>query len=221
MSLLRGGALAQAAYFVPVDPSSGEQNEYNRHPTLYLFKSRAITWSWAYSYGAFPLGWQPPVAGDYPPVRMLVDGRPVSDWVKPTANKYTFKVELPDGHHLVDFEGVPAGVEVMRKGFTVNASGSPLPVQRPWTSRTRFESSYGTVGFGAEQTAYPGELPSPTAWKLKPRVVEPFSERLTKKQLWTRRIQTHINTGMMRRFVDLPTGDKDPRSTRNISTATS
>ncbi len=186
-------------YFVPISPGSGEQGNYNRHPVLFFWTARPITWVWAFSTGFTPPN------GAWPPVRLLVDGQPATDFVTPTTNRYTFVFDVPDGHHIASAEGVGA-VEVLQKAFHLNTSGSPLAVQNPWTATTRFERTNNAYGNGSVQLP-DADLQPPKLFPLKPRIAEHYSTILPKDKLWARVTQAN-NSGLTRRVVLTPTGDK-------------
>lgn len=195
-----------AVYFVPNKPSSGEESQYNRRATFFVFRSRPATWYWAFSAGV--------PAQHLPAVRLVVyrDDPTTPFWksepVQPTTNAYNFALDLPDGKYLATAEG--AGFEVLPKAFIVNASGEQLPDDYAWTSTTRFERS--GVGFAltpAEplvRVEYPGALPTPKIMPLKARIPEPFSEYLTAPKLWCRHPQRNTHAGMTRRWMRVNDG---------------
>ena len=57
----------------------------------------------------------------------------------------------------------------------------PLEQSRPWVAATRLEGG----GQAPEQVVFDGSA-RPYAAKLKPRIIEPYSTRLAKNQLWVR-----------------------------------
>jgi len=192
-------------YFVPIsgpqdgaNVGSGEQNEYNRRPSCFFWRTNQITWKWAFSVG---------YAGTQPPMRMLLDGAPLTGYVQPVNGVYTFTATIPDGHHLPTFEPVPSGVQVLEKGITVNSSGAPLPIQNPWTSTTRFELSAQRLAYGAARVPNADLVKPPKVFPQKARTVAPFSTRKPLAQLWDRNLHLCTAIAMQRRVTSLPSGD--------------
>jgi hypothetical protein len=150
---LRQGRLVAGQYFVSITPFSGEQGNYDRGLHTYLFTgSRPFTWVWAFSVDY-------PEEDDHPPVRMLVDGAPATDFVTPgiSNNRYTFVFDVANGHHIVDFEGLPANITPLRKGFIVNTSEAKLTTQAPYATNFCWEFLYDNLGQGYAQFPYPGD----------------------------------------------------------------
>lgn len=195
-----------AAYFLPTNPSSGESGQYNRRPVFFVFRTRPMTWTWGYGAGG--------LTSNFPPVRAIVyrddPNTPflVTDYIQPTTNAYPFTFDLPDGHYIVTFEG--QFVEVLPKAFVVNSTGQQLPDEYAWTSGTRFErSGVGIPLVPAEKLIkvdYPGALPTPKIFPLKPRTPEKFSEYLRANKLWARHSQQNTGAGGLRRWVRVNDG---------------
>jgi hypothetical protein len=201
-------------FFVAKLPASGEHGTYNRSPECFFWtKPGPFSWKWQFGQGfTVPVGQR---------TRMLVDGQPVTDWVGADATAlYPYSFSAPNGHHLAGAEAESlAGVEVMAKSFVVNTSDQPLSEQAPWVATTRFERTYINLPVAQFKVQYPGALPTPKTFPLKPRQILPYTEPLTsgkdaqnrsnKGKLWVRRIQQNVAAAMTRRFVQLPTGDVD------------
>jgi hypothetical protein len=197
--------MANGPYFVPTNPSSGEQGNYERSPSIFVFTSSSFSWTWAFSIGDYTAP-----GGIFPSVRMLIDGVAASAFVQPVTNSYVFSVTgVEDGHHYVDFEGVTAGVIILNKGFVVNTTGAPLQTadQKPWTSRKRFENLENQLGPGVAQVTYPGTPVYPPSYNLKSRAAETYTTRLAQSALWTRAIQKNVYQSLTRRFVKTAIGD--------------
>jgi hypothetical protein len=184
------------SYFVPHKPTSGEASTYNRRPVLFDLP-RVGVWQWRFAQGYVLPAW--------PALRAVVDGAPHGDWVTSTDGFYAFAYALPDGHHIFNVEGLPPGVECLQKGFVINESGAPLTEQNPWIYRTRFEVKDHALAAGAIQVEYAPR--TPTTIKLKPRTIIPFSERLSKKDLWSGPLQAHTAHGFIHAFVRTKHGD--------------
>lgn len=185
-------------YFVPHRPSSGEEGGYNRRPTFFHFNTRPFVWKWQFSQGYS-------IANGFPPVRAIVDGVPVTDFLSPSTNEYAFTIDVPDGQHIITFEG--ALVPVLHKPFSQNTGTEPLTDNFCWTATSRFELDYGLCGNGYKKFIYPGALPTPKIFPLKPRPADPYNTVLPQTQLWARHQQMHTGAGMVRRWTRLPSGD--------------
>jgi hypothetical protein len=197
-------------YFVPISGpqdgghvGSGEWSEYNRRPTCFFWRTNQITWKWTFSEGtvlAAPLA-----------IRMMLDGVPVTDYVQAVNGSYTFNATIPNGHHLPTFETLtgafPADILVLEKGITVNSGNTPLPVQNPWTSTTRFELSFSRLAYGTSRVPNADLAKAPKVVPQKARSVAPYSTRVPRDQLWNRNIHLHTNIAMQRRITALPSGD--------------
>lgn len=195
---------------VPVNPPapylSSERDSYQRRPMLFAFTSNTVTWRWAWALGG-PDGMTTPTP--LPQIRLVIDQIPTI-WIAPTdgKNQYDITLYIEDGHHVVwaEAESVFFQYESLAKGFIVNASGQPLPEQKPWTSGNRFERfSYKSLGAGVAQVEYDYARPAPVG--LKPRELKTMTTRAAKQDLWVRRPSTTMNPGMVRRFVKTVTGD--------------
>jgi hypothetical protein len=194
-------------FFYAHNPASGEGGGYDRSPKLFYWTTGTFTWLWRFGAGFTPSVW--------PAVRALVDGAPVTGWISPASNNYTFSfVGLPNGHHIltVEIQSNDPTVEVttrqvLARDFIVNSTGSPLAVQAPWTAVNRFERTYRYLANGHAQITYPGSPVAPTARPLKPRAVTPYTTIQAKSALWVRRVQQNVGPELTRRFVSIPTGD--------------
>lgn len=184
-------------YFVPNKPSSGEEGQYNRRDVDFLFLANAFTWTWRVSSG-----WE----GAWPAVRMRIARETmdpwflVTDWITPADNNYNFALDLPDGQYLA-WPEVQGGIPALPKGFAVNASGQPLPDTYVWTATTRFEHQYGQALIGAVRVDWPGEIPKPKAYPLKPREPAFFDYVPKRDQLWARRFGWHQHAAHTRMWV--------------------
>lgn len=199
------GSIADAdaggvAFFVPNNPTSGEELTYSRHPWSFWWNVNSFTWRWKFAGVTF---------GAWPPVRLLVDGQPATPWLRPAGNAYDFQLNVPNGHHIVAAELQP-GVIAFAKGFIVNSTGKRLATQKPWTATDRFEVTNGKMEQGYAQLTYPGRDFAPVRYPLKPRPANPFNGVfLPKSERWARRLHTNVTNANMRRFVEIPTGDID------------
>jgi hypothetical protein len=146
-------------YFVPISPGSSEQSTYNRFSVAFVFDKRTIQWSWRFESNP----------GTPPPVRMLVDGEPVTNWLVSLNGIYTFEFTVGNGHHIAQPEVSGLLCCVLPKPFVVNDTGAPLAEQGPWTALNRLET-YTTPK--AVKTSYVAGW-RPYAAPLKPRVVVP------------------------------------------------
>jgi hypothetical protein len=200
-------------YFVPTNPSSGEEGTYNRRPTVegcFWFKTRTFTWTWAFTSGYTPTRW--------PRVRALIDRQPATDWMQPTTNKYTFALrDVPNGNHLFGAEyhpddAVPSEYLILAKGFLVNDTGAKLPNPGPvWITTTRFERLYNFIALTASPITYPagavGQLVPPTI-ALKAREAPSANGKLQRMaDQWCVRTTHHSGAGFWRRWTTHPTGD--------------
>ena len=192
-------------YFSPEKPGSDEDGGYNRHPVVFFwYQPGLITWEWTWAQGVDPAGRR---------MRLLVDGQPATGWVSPNPaakGRYAFVFDLPDGHYLADVEAEDPAQQpkVMRKPFVVNRSGQALPEQTPWRACTRFDQSYIGLPNYAVKVRYPGHLPVPKTYPLKPREIKPYSHIPPRNQMWCRRISQHFGAASTPRFTLIPTGDK-------------
>ena len=178
-------------YFVPINPGSNEQSTYNRFAVAFVFTTRTIRWQWQYT-----------VAGVNTRARLLVDGEPATGMVAPVNGIYTFDFMVENGHHVATPELETGTCFALSKPFVVNDTGVPLPEQNPWVALTRLEA---TVRTDPEQVAYTPARPF--AAKMKSRVIEPYSTRLSKDRLWARRWTHHQRNAMTRRFERTKQGD--------------
>jgi hypothetical protein len=191
-------------YFSPEKPGSDEDGGYNRHPVVFFWdRPGLITWEWTWAQGVDPAGRR---------MRLLVDGQPATGWVSPNPaakGRYAFTFDLPDGHYLADVEAEDPAQQpkVMRKPFVVNRSGRALPEQTPWRACTRFDQSYIGLPNYAVKVRYPGHLPVPKTFPLKPREIKPYSHIPPRNQMWCRRISQHFGAASTPRFTLIPTGD--------------
>jgi hypothetical protein len=194
------------SYFVPLRPGSNEHSTYNRAPIPFFWYTNDITWVWRFDTDTSFATW--------PRARMCVlddagNRVPVTDWVEADAKKeYPFSFNLPNKHYCAspEIEGMLL-VIVLAKPFVVNSSGVPLPEQKPWASMLRFEVKYGPHLNHAEQLDYTAGTPQPKYWPIKSRVVQPYTERLTKNNLWVHIVGPNYGPRLTRIPVELPTGD--------------
>jgi len=208
-------------YFAPVAPAeldTGERNEYNRLPVcLHVYKN-PVVWTWGFQAG---------VQDPLPRARFVLDRLTKGPWVTPVNGLYPFDLgTVSNAHHHFGVEFEAGGIifkdtagstwsyttdkiRVLEKGFIVNTTGIPLPVQAPYTSTDRFEFNYGALGAGSVQVLYPGLPTFGSPASLKPRVPTQFNTRLKQSEMYTRRIQMNIGVNNVRRFVAVPCKDLD------------
>lgn len=193
---------------IPYSPGSGEEGGYNRIESPFFWMTRNFTWVWKFQQvdpGGFPLR-----------ARALIDDQPATDWVVSRRNSagvptgiYDFVcVDVPNGHHKfgAEFEGTTR--PVLEKPFVVNDTGAPLPEQKPWSTITHFEETWGRFAQGSLRVDYPGSIPMPVVFPLKAREHPPAGGVLLGKDKFKiRKITDNISARLLRNFVDLPTGD--------------
>src|SRR5688572_13143305 len=188
-------------YYVPISPSSGEQSNYDRNEKVFYWLTGAVSWRWAFSN---------PAPSPLPAVRMVVDGVPATDWVTPATNNYLFTFTPTNAHHIANPEIDPVflglhTVEVLAKPFIYNSTGSPLAVQAPYTAVNRFERLYPLHPIANVQVPY--NATPPGIYPFKTRNVEHYTTLLGPTELWVRHQQANLAAELVRRFVNIPTGD--------------
>ena len=181
---------------------TGENSTYNRKDTLIDPRVQGPqVWQWAFAAGKAPKV--------LPRMRMLLDGSEAAPWREADSDgTYRFTVDLVNGHHVAHAEAEGMDTRCIGVPFVVNDTGTPLPLeqQTPWTVTKRFDADSGGKCV-AVQVRWPGAHPAVPTAPLRPRAVEPYSERLKMAHMWGRHCTTNTYRPMNRRWLRSPLGD--------------